>query len=283
MMSGMVSRQGGALAQIQADVVSGVPLSQLLSKIVVLGREAGSQELLDWANQELHGYVGADSVPVYRHVAAVVMLALADGAGRSAGRQRFSDSLLPEQFREIIRGKFDMADAYLSQGVGEVEAMAAAGTAEHDLIPYWSPPIAKALDDHYGKRGVRITDVFWTVSNVSVQGVLVRIRATLAQLVAEMAALTLDDQEAPDKAAADKAFHIVVTGDRPTINYSAQQAGDGGTNVAVAGAAATGPVTVAGAHGSATGSQTATGANATVTGSQAVNGAGSAVAGGLTV
>ena len=63
-------------------------------------------------------------------------LALADGAGRRAGRQRFSDSLLPEQLHEVIRAKVDMEDAYLSQGVGEVEAMSAAGTAEHDLVPY---------------------------------------------------------------------------------------------------------------------------------------------------
>jgi hypothetical protein len=85
------------------------------------------------------------------------------------------------------------------------------------------------------------------------------------------------------KAIVDQAARIVITGNRPTISFTSQQAGDGGTNVMVAGADAAGPVTVAGAEGSAAGSQTASGENATVTGSQAVRGAGSAVAGGQAV
>ena len=74
--------------------------------------------------------------------------------------------------------------------------------------------------------------------------------------------LTPQDQEVPDKLAADQATQFVITGDRPTINYSSQHASDGGTNVTVAGASAPGPVTVSGARGSAIGNQTASGANA---------------------
>ena len=63
---------------------------------------------------------------------------------------------------------------------------------------------------------------------------------------------------------------FVITGDRATINYSPQHAGDGGTNVTVASGSAHGPVTASGTHGSAIGSQAATGANSTVAGNQAV-------------
>lgn len=63
---------------------------------------------------------------------------------------------------------------------------------------------------------------------------------------------------------------VVITGDRATIDYSPQHAGNGGTNVTVAGGSAPGPVTVSGTHGSAIGSQDASGANSRVAGSQAV-------------
>ena len=77
---------------------------------------------------------------------------------------------------------------------------------------------------------------------MAVQGVLSRIRATLAELTALMSA----GQEAPDKAIVDQAAQIVITGNRPTISFTSQQAGDGGTNVMVADVDAAGPVTMAG-------------------------------------
>ena len=283
MMFSMVNGEGSGLAEIRAGVTSGEPLSQLLTRVVMLARQAGSEDLQSWASRELHGYVGQDTVPDYRHIAAVVMLALTDGAGRSAGRQQFSLSVFPLQVRDMIRERLDVGDAYLSQGVGEIEAMAAAGMAEHDLVPYWSPVIVQPLNQHLVIPGIRVDHVFWAVPNVAVQGVLSRIRATLAELVAELTALMPAGQEAPDKAIVDQAAQIVITGNRATISFTSLQAGDGGTNVIVAGADAAGPVIVAGAEGSATGSQIASGENATVTGSQAVSGAGSVVVGGQAV
>lgn len=125
--------------------------------------------------------------------------------------------------------------------------------------------------------------MYWSLSNASVRGLLVRVRTALAELVAELITLTPQDQEVPDKQAADQAVHFVITGDRNTILYSTQHAADGGTNVAVVGGSAPGPVTVAGADGSAIGSQTASGANASVVGSQTANGADSSVVGGQVV
>ena len=72
----------------------------------------------------------------------------------------------------MIRERLDVGDAYLSQGVGEIEAMAAAGMAEHDLVPYWSPVIVRPLNQHLVIPGVRVDHVFWAVPNVAVQGIL---------------------------------------------------------------------------------------------------------------
>src|SRR6202035_3544558 len=81
-------------------------------------------------------------------------------------------------------------------------------------------------------------------------------------LVTELIVLTPQDQEVPDKLAADQATQIFVIAERAPPHYSSQHASDGGTNVTVAGASAPGPVTVSGARGSAIGNQTASGANA---------------------
>jgi hypothetical protein len=102
-------------------------------------------------------------------------------------------------------------------------------------------------------------------------------------MVAELITLTPEDQDVPDKAAADQAVQFVVTGKRPVINYTVQRAAGSGTNVAVNSQDAAGPVTVSGAHGSAIGSQTAGGANSSVVGSQEASGTGSSIVGGQAV
>lgn len=50
------------------------------------------------------------------------------------------------QIRDIIREKVDLEDAILSEGIGELEALASQGTDEHRLIPSWSSLIADTLN-----------------------------------------------------------------------------------------------------------------------------------------
>lgn len=125
----------------------------------------------------------------------------------------------------------------------------------------------------------RVAEVYWSVSSVSIQGVLVRIRTALAELVAKLITLTPQGQEVPDSSAADQAVRFILTGARATVNYTVQQAADGGTNVAVNGGKNAGPVTVSGKGGSVIGSQTASGANSSVVGRQEASGAGASVVG----
>lgn len=280
----MVHRRGGLLAQIEADVVDdSVPLSSLLQKCIVLGGQAGSEKMRDWARRELNGYAGADTVPDYRHVPAAVMAVITNRAGYNGGTTRIDDSVFPAQIRDMIREKVDLEDAILGGGIGELEALASEGTEEHRLIPGWSSFIKDTLNEFNMGPTSRVAEVYWSVSNASIRGLLVRVRTALAELVAELITLTPQDQEVPDKVAADQAVQFVITGDRPTIHYSSQHAAGGGTNVTVGGGAAPGPVTVSGAQGSAIGSQTASGANSSVVGSQAANGADSSVVGGQAV
>jgi hypothetical protein len=267
----MAHHRGGLLAQISEDVADhAVPLSSLLQKCIVLGGQAGSQNMRDWARQELHGYAGADTVPDYRHVPAAVMVVITNRAGYNGLTQRIDDTAFPQQIREKIRAKADLEDAVLGAGIGELEALAGHDTEEIRLIPSWSTFIAATLNQLNAAPNSRVAEVYWSVSRASVRGVLSRVRTALAELVAELIALTPRGQEVPDRQAADQVVQFVITCDRSVINYSPQHATGNGTNVTVSGAATAGSVTVAGADGSATGSQAATGPNSSVVGSQSV-------------
>jgi len=281
----MAQNRDGLLAQIEADVADHtVPLSSLLQKCIVLGGQTGSEKMRDWARRELNGYTGTDTVPDYRHVPAALVALITNNAGYNGRSTRIDPSVFAPQIRDMLREEeVDLEDAIFGQGVGELEALAGQGKGEHDIIPSWASFIADTLNRFHMAPNSRVAEVYWTVPNASILGILVRVRTALADLVAELVALTPRDQEVPDKQAADQVVQFVITGDRSVINYSPQHAADGGTNVTVDGRATPGPVTVSGAHGTAIGSQTVSGANSSVVGSQNASGADSSVVGGQAV
>ena len=91
----MAHKREGPLVQTKAGVLDDtVPLSSL-QKCIVLGGQAGSKNMRDWARQELHGYAGSDTVPDYRHVPAAVMAVITNSAGYNGMTRRFDDSVFP--------------------------------------------------------------------------------------------------------------------------------------------------------------------------------------------
>jgi AbiTii len=169
----MANKRGdGLLARIEAGVVDHrVPLSSLLQNCIVLGGQAGSEKMRDWARQELHGYAAADAVPDYRHVSVALMAVITNRAGYNGVARRFDDSVFPEQICEIIREKVDLEEAILSQGIGQLEAMAREGRKEHQLLPPWAGFIADTMNQHDMVVNGRIAEVYLSVPNVTIQGV----------------------------------------------------------------------------------------------------------------
>lgn len=276
----MAHKRAGLLARIEADVLDDtVPLSSLLQKCIVLGGQAGSEKMRDWARQELQGYRDFRSIPDYRHLRAQVKLVITNRAGYNPLTRSLSEADLGTRFREALAElNVELADVPLGNSIGELEAMAS-NEEEHQLVPYWADVMLQMLNEHYVDTATsRAAAVYWSVSGASLRGLLVRVRTALAELVAELITLTPEDQEVPDKDAADAVTVYLFTGDRHIINHLQQHATDGGTNVTVDTSAA-GPVTVSGAAGTAIGSQTASGANSSVVGSQAVQGNRNATAG----
>ena len=224
----MANKRGGLLAQIEADIGDDrVPLSSLLQQCVVLGARTGSEKMRDWARWELNGYVGEDTVPDYRHFHAAVMAVITNNAGYNAITQRIHEDVFSDQVRDLIRETVgDIEDAILPQGIGMLEGLASQGTDMHRLGPPWSSVMADTLNQFNMPPNSRVREVYWSVSNASIRGVLVRVRAALVELVAELITLTPQDQDVPDKQAADQAVQFIVTGDRATIHYNNRPAGD---------------------------------------------------------
>ena len=82
----------------------------------------------------------------------------------------------------MIRKDVDLEDAILSGGIGELESLASEGTDEHRLIPSWASFIKDTLNQFNMGPTSRVAEVYWSVSNASSRGVLVRIRTALAEL-----------------------------------------------------------------------------------------------------
>src|ERR1019366_2355062 len=227
-ISGMAKRRGGLPAQIEADFLDDrVPLSSLLQRCVVLGRQAGSEKLRDWARWELNGYADADSVPNYRHVHAALMAVITNNAGYNAMTQRIPEDVFPDQIRDVIRETAgDIEDAIIPYGIGMVEELASQGTDMHRLSPPFSIVIADTLNQFNMAPNSRVAQVYWSVSNASLRGILVRVRTALADRVAELITLTPQDQDVPAKQAAAQAVQLNITGERPTIHFGGRRAGD---------------------------------------------------------
>lgn len=266
------------LGQIEAGVLDdSVPVASLLQKVIVLGGRAGSAKMRDWARRELNGYEG-EPFPPYRKIYTGLTARLTNLAGYNPVPQRIRPSDFPEEIRDFLRGKgVDLETAILAGGVGELEALASRGESEYRLIPPWGESITNLLNEQNQTPGTRVDSVYWSVSDAALRGLLVRVRTALAELIAELIAVTPADQDMPDKDAVDNAVTFVLTGDRPTINVTSQQTHGGGTNVAAAPSEG-GTVAVSGT-GTAVGSQTASGAGSSVVGSQSARGSRNSVTG----
>jgi hypothetical protein len=219
----MPHRREGILAQIEAGVLDdSMPMSSLLQKCIMLGGQAGSEKMRDWARQELNGY-GTTSIPDYRRIPTGLVAKITNLAGYKPITQRID----PSMFRPIIdflreEEGVDLEVAVLDFGVGELEALANRGQNEHRLMPPWAGAIVETLNKYNMPPNSQVEVVYWPLSDASLRGLLVRIRTALAEMVAELITVTPPSQEVPTKAAVDRAVNLVINGERATIVVNQQ-------------------------------------------------------------
>ncbi|MGI8677382.1 MAG: hypothetical protein ACR2LX_01575 [Jatrophihabitans sp.] len=221
----MAKRDQSLLTQIETDLLSGVSLSSVLRKVIVLGGRADSNELRDWASRELNGYAGVDvPIPPYRRFGAQICIDVATVGGHMTGRP-IGVSMLPDFVREKIDETVTVPNS-----IAEIESLIA---GSDDSKPIRMPlpmaqDIAQYMDHEIGEPYQQITALYWAVSRPALAGVLDRIRTKLAELVGELIATMPDSQDAPTPEQAAAAVNLMVTGNRAKVSVANAQATGGG-------------------------------------------------------
>jgi hypothetical protein len=217
-------RRENLVKEIERGALDGkVPLADTLRRCVALGGRAGSVELRTWASRELSGYGPDDELPEWRTVAAPLLVDFTnlrfDVRGKPIGPMD-----LPEFARDVVK-----EEVPLVQGVGELEAMlAGADDGSVNLGIPGGSDLVTFINRQNGNSYQTLHRIYWSVSTVTIQGVLHRIRNSLTELVAELHAGMPDDADVPSPDLARQAVQVAVhgTGHRVTLNTAQSGSGD---------------------------------------------------------
>ena len=198
------------LDRMERDLTdSRVSTSELLRLCVLLGGQAGSAALRDWARLELDGYVGVETeVPRYRRVSGILML---DGATTvSLISQQPIDPVqlgLPDEMKDVLRGPVGLA-----QPLAELEKLAGEGVVK--ITPPAMTAIVALINHKSTQPGQAITSLYWAINPATIAAVADRVRTQLAALIAELRSMTPLEQAIPSAASADQAIQVVIHGDQ---------------------------------------------------------------------
>lgn len=227
----MARNNTSLLAELQAGLRDeNSSTTALLQKCILLGGEVGSEQLRDWARQELRGYDRLDDIPQYRRFHAVLCIDAATFRGLIEGQQ-ISSMELPDFARDKIT-----EEVALDNKLGQLEQL----LRSQDDVVRLSPPGASELVVLWNHQrrgsGDQITRLYWKTNRSAIAGVLSGVRTALIELVAEMIAVMPAADQQPSKEAADAAVHFVVTGHRNTITVvGSQTTTNGNSEITVTG------------------------------------------------
>jgi hypothetical protein len=227
----VLKRTNRLIDEIERDALdSSIPISSALRKLLALGGQAGSKELRDWAGLELRGYHNTEvRLPDYRKPPATIRV---DGLTFTSvvTGQMISSQALPDPVDKHIDESVP-----LNGGVAEIEAMIESAKQRGGEVKLSLPmgqDVVRLMNHEMQQRGEsnQITAVYWSLSHVTLEGVIDQIRTRLVELVAEMRAEMPEEAEVPSAAVADNAVNVIVHGKKARFNVNtAQTSGDGST------------------------------------------------------
>lgn len=218
----MTKRAHTLVAEIERDALDEkAPLTSVLRKCIALGGAVNSDNLREWAGNELRGYKGEAETPDYRIVAASIHVDAIAGPRQITG-QRISPLQLPDVVRENAIGE----ELPLRMGIGELEAaLASDGEHIHMSLP-GGADIARMLDHEANQPFQKITAVYWSVSKTAITGVLDQVRTALTELVAEIRVSVPDEKDDPSTETVGNALTVALHGSpkaRVTLTTSQSQ------------------------------------------------------------
>ncbi len=212
------------MSQIERDLLAEKPLDTLLRKLILLGGNAGSPELRSWASMELRGYQKSDELPSYRRVTAPLQI---DGAipGGIIHHQTIGSMDIPDFARDEINEVLP-----LRMGVREIHSMVDQHRKDHlvKLQPHGAADLVTYMNGTQQMNG-RITDLYWSVSTIALEGVLDQVRTRLAELIAELRSGTPHDQALPTPAQAANAVNLVINGKGNRVSIAQATGGSSAT------------------------------------------------------
>lgn len=206
------------LDRMKQGITDRAPTSELLRQCVLLGGEAGSASLRDWARRELDGYLGVDELPSYRRISGVLMLDGAKGYTLISNQPVSPHQLdIPEIMKESLRGPVEM-----HQPLAELEQLANEPMIK--MTPPGMTEIVMVANRRMDETGEAITCLYWMLTPAVIASVIDRVRTQLAALVAELLAVTPNDQTTPSPANAEQAVQVVILGNHrgPVVQQNIQ-------------------------------------------------------------
>jgi hypothetical protein len=100
------------------------------------------------------------------------------------------------------------------------------GAPKHigEAVPLNGPIAEIESSEPPGEQYQQVTAVYWSVSHVTLEGVLDQVRTRLVELVAEMRAGMPDEADVPSSAVADNAVSVVIHGDKSRVSVTSASA-----------------------------------------------------------
>lgn len=210
------------MSAIESDLISGTPVADVLRKLILLGGQAGSADLRDWASQELRGYrdTAAEDLPDYRRVPAQLQIDGVVGYTQITGQ-----SIDPQQLPEGPKGLIGNSVPFF-QGIGEIQAMTTAGKRTVKISVPGAELLGRMIDQQSEQAFQHTTAVYWGVSVTAIEGLIDQVKTRLAELLAELRAATPSGAQLPTAAQATAAVNVVVhgRGNRITVAHASGEA-----------------------------------------------------------
>lgn len=155
-------------------------LAGLLRKCLALGAVTGSDELREWANNELKGYAEDSPLPSYRRLSAPLFVDTMSGPNY-VRNQQISRIQIPSDLRKHVPETLDFR-----QSIDEIAQMAEADESTHKMgygifsvvAAQWSAQLPMFQD---------VTALYYQVSPSALVGMVGTIRTTLVEIVIDMA------------------------------------------------------------------------------------------------
>lgn len=178
------------------------PLAGLLRKCLALGALTGSEELREWANNELKGYSDDAPLPPYRSITAPLFVNQRGGNEYLTGQQ-INHLQIPSDLREYVPDSLAFR-----QPLEEMVQMAASGEKSMKMGYAIFSVVAAEWTKTLGPWQA-VTALYYSVLPSSIAGIVSMIRTTLVEIVIDLAKdVPLDSL--PSKAKVDSVVQVHI-------------------------------------------------------------------------